>query len=259
MLGEYLAPGYAPALLEPPSEQLTDTRAPSKRNWPADLRHRLMAVSRLIRKLAARGYVEVIQPWADQPAWYRVTSAGLRRIGLDWSEIPFPATYEDLENRLRHDMYHASHHYLITQMRLVLARGESDAPRHHWKGEREIELALPPREAGVHRPHKPDGILYLDAEGGWDILSADRTTVKDRVEMRAGQLVGIEVECSQKNDGRLAQILPDLLAHHDYVWYFCLTNTIRNAVAQARRDVLTDHEQQRRVRIRLLEEIVPCR
>lgn len=257
-LGEFLAPSYAVALAAPPAEQLADTRPPTKRRWPADTRHRLMAVSRLIRKLAARGYLDVIQPWDDQPAWCRITAQGLRRIGLDWPEIPFPETYEDLEGRLRHDRYHVSHVYLVAQMRLALARGESDAPRHRWKGEREIEFMLPPREAGIHRPHKPDGILSLEATGGWDILSADRTTIKDRVEMHTGALVGIEVECSQKSDQRLSAILPDLLEHHDYVWYFCLTNTIRNAVAQARRDALRTYEQQRRVRIRFVEEFVPC-
>src|SRR5438034_2424397 len=72
-LGEYLAPGHTPATAEPPASQLADTTAPVKRAWPADLRHRLMAVSHLLQKLATRGYIEVIQPWADQPAWYRVT------------------------------------------------------------------------------------------------------------------------------------------------------------------------------------------
>src|SRR6266566_1047492 len=89
-LGEYLAPGHTPATAEPPASQLADTTAPVKRAWPADLRHRLMATSKLLRKLAARGYLEVIQPWADQPAWYRATAPGLRAIGLDWPEIPFP-------------------------------------------------------------------------------------------------------------------------------------------------------------------------
>jgi hypothetical protein len=69
-----------------------------------------MAVSRLMRKLAARGYVEIIQPWSDQPAWFRVTAQGLRSLGLDWPEIPFSDTYEDLEARLRHDRYFKSHH-----------------------------------------------------------------------------------------------------------------------------------------------------
>src|SRR6266566_2422434 len=100
-LGEYLAPGHTPAVAEPPASQLADTTAPTKRAWPADSRHRLMAVSKLLKKLATRGYIEVIQPWADQPAWYRATAQGLRALGLDWPEIPFPTDYDKLEARLR--------------------------------------------------------------------------------------------------------------------------------------------------------------
>ncbi len=76
--------------------------------------------------------------------------------------------------------------------------------------------------------------------------------------MKAGQILAIEVECTQKSDQRLAEILPDLLVHHEYVWYFCLTPTIKQAVADARRDALTDNEQRRRVRILLLEDFLPC-
>src|SRR6266566_6061665 len=173
--GEYLAPGYAPALTLPPPEQLADPTPSVKRAWPADLRHRLMAVSHLLRKLAARGYVEVIQPWADQPAWYRTTALGLRYLGLDWPEIPFPEKYEDLEARLRHDHSFKSHNHLINQVRLLLARGEADAPTHTWKGERAIELALPPREKGLRRPHKADGILHLKEDGAWSITAKDGT------------------------------------------------------------------------------------
>jgi hypothetical protein len=256
-LGEHLAPGYTSATAEPSAEQLADTTPPVKRAWPGDLRHRLMAVSHLLHKLAARGYIDMIQPWADQPAWFRVTTFGLRSIGLDWPEIPFPETYEDLEARLRHDNQYKSHHHLINQTRLLLARGGAGAPPHTWKGERAIELALPPREKGLRRPHKADGILYLKEGGSWAI-STKEGIVLETVEMQAGQLLGIEVECTLKSDHRLAEILPDLLAHHDYVWYFCLTPAIKQAVADARMQVLTTHEQRRRVRILLLEEHLPC-
>ena len=103
-LGEYLAPNYAPALAAAPPEQLADRTAPTKRAWPADLRHRLMAVSHLMRRLEAQGYVEIIQPWADQPAWFRVTAQGLHLLDLDWQEIPFPAHLPDQEARLRHEV-----------------------------------------------------------------------------------------------------------------------------------------------------------
>jgi DNA-binding PadR family transcriptional regulator len=252
--GEFLAPGYTPAVAEPPPEQLADSRPSVKRPWPADLRHRLMATSRLMRKLESRGYVETIQPWADQPAWYRATAAGLREIGRDWEEIPFPDNYEDLEARLRHDQYFTSHNHVINEVRLLLARGGANMPKkHEWRGERQIERALPEREHGKRRPHKADGIISLQEDGSWPIWNKDRSRVVDEVPMKAKQIIAIEAECTQKNDARLAEILPDLLAFHDFVWYFCLTPTIQKAVADARKQLSSD-EDRRRVRVVLLEE-----
>lgn len=257
-LAEYLAPGYAPATAEPSPEQLADTTPPVKRPWPGDLRHRLIAVSHLLHKLAGRGYIEVIQPWADQPAWYRATSFGLRTLGLDWPDVPFPQG-QGLEDRLRHDSRCRSHTHLINQVRLLLARGGAGMTTNHtWISERAIEAALPPREAGVRRPHKADGIIRLDADCSWEIRSADKTRVLDIVQMRTGQLVAIEVECSQKSDRRLSEILPDLLEYHDYVWYLVATPAIRAAVARARREALTTDDERRRVRILMLEEYLPC-
>ncbi len=258
-LGEYLAPGHTPATAEPPVSQLADTAAPTKRAWPADLRHRLMAVAHLLQKLSERGYIEVIQPWSDQPAWLRATAQGLRFLGLQWPEIPFPETYEDLEARLRHDRTFTSHHHLINQVRLLLARGGADMPtKHSWQGERAIEAALPPREKGTRRPHKPDGVIRLAEDGSWEVKNAEKTRVLDTIAMKAGQTVAVEVECSQKNDDRYSAILPDLLSHYDFVWYFCLTATIKQAVADVRKVVLADKLQQRRVRILLLEDYLPC-
>lgn len=252
-LGEELAPGHTPAVVEPPASQLADTSAPTKRPWPADSRHRLNAIAKLLRKLADRGYIEVIQPWSDQPPWYRATALGLRRVGLDWPEICFPTDYDDLEARLRHDEQFRSHHHLVNQARLLLARGGAGAPAHIWKGERAIELALPPREKGLRSPHKADGILYLQEAGTWSITSKDGA-VLDTVEMKPGQMVSVEIECTLKSDRRLAEILPDLLAHFDYVWYFCLNQTIKQAVADARKQALTAQDERRRVQILLLED-----
>ena len=254
-LGEWLAPDYSVATEEPPEAQLQDARPPIKRAWPQDRRHRLMAVTRLMNKLERQGYVEIIQPWAEQPAWFRVTTQGLRSISLDWEEIPFPETYLDLEARLRHDRFFTSHNHLINQVRLLLARGGAGAPQHAWKGERAIEIALPPREKGIRRPHKPDGIIKLQKDGVWHVRAANGA-ILDTILMRANQIIGIEVECSQKSGKRLAEILPDLLSHHDFVWYFCLTPGIRQAVADARKTLATDAER-RRVRILLLEDYLP--
>lgn len=251
-VGEYLAPGFTRATAKPTPEQLADPT-------PSDLRHRLMAVTRILNKLERRGYVEIIQPWADQPACFRVTAQGLRYLCLPWEEIFFPETYEDLENRLRHDRLFTSHHHLINQVRLLLARGEAGMPmEHEWQGELAIEIALPPREQGTRRPHKADGLVYLKEDGSWSIYALDRTQVVATVEMKARQVVGIEVETTQKNDHRYQEILPDLLAHHDFVWYFCLTPTIRNALADAR-TTLPFEEQRRRVRLLFLEDYLSCR
>lgn len=258
-VGEYLAPDYAPATAEPPEAQLADTTPSAKRGWPADVRHRLMAVVRLMNKLEARGHVQIIQPWADQPAWFRVTTPGLRCVGLDWEEIPFPTEYEGLEARLRHDRYFTSHNHVINQVRMLLARGGASLPtKHEWHGERTIESALPPRERDTRRPHKADGIVYLNENGSWPILSGDRTRTVGKVEMKARQIVAIEAECTQKSYGRLAEILPDLLAHHDYVWYFCWTEAIRKAVIETRKLALPTDDQRRRVRVLLVKEYLPC-
>jgi len=258
-VGEYLAPGFTPAIAKPTPEQLADTTPSAKRSWPADLRHRLMAVTRILNKLERRGYVEIIQPWSDQPAWFRVTALGLRYLSLEWEEIFFPEKYEDLEARLRHDHYFTSHNHLINQVRLLLARGGENMPTdHEWRGERAIETALPPREEGKRRPHKADGLVSLKQDGSWPVTSVDRTRVFGVRDMKSQQVVGIEVECTQKKDRRYEEILPDLVEHHDFVWYFCLTETIRKAVADARKTSLTE-EQRLRVRVLVLEEYLICR
>jgi hypothetical protein len=253
--GEYLAPGYTPAVADPPAEQLADTRAPTKRGWPADARHRAMAVSRLMRKLEKRGHVDLLQPWADQPAWSRVTAAGLHHIGLDWEETLWPDTPEKIEARFRHDSQFKSHNHLINQVRLLLMRGEASAPPGIWKGERDIETVLPPREKGKHRPHKPDGLWYLKEDGSWSITR--RGTILDTVEMKAGQIIAIEVECSRKSDRRLEEILPELVESLDFVWYFCLNDTIHRAVVDARATLPND-EQRRRVRVLKMENYLSC-
>lgn len=253
--GEFLAPDHSLATIEPPPEQLADTTPSAKRPWPRDQRHRMMAVSRLANKLEHRGQIEILQPWADQPAWLRVTAAGLRHIGLDWPEIPFPEP-DEIEKRLRHGHGWNSHNHLINEVRMLLARGGAGAPTGTWKGEREIETSLPLREKGTRRPHKPDGILRLSKPGEWDVRRKDGT-VHGTVHMQVGQIIGIEVECTQKNDDRLGQILPDLLEHHDYVWYFCLTETIHEAVSRARKLGLETEDQRRRVRILKLKDVLP--
>ena len=250
-IGERLAPGHTPAVASPPPEQLANPASPAKRPWPADHRHRMMAVSRLLRKLERRGYVEVLQPWADQPAWARVTAAGLHHLGLGWQEVPWPDTLEKIEARLRHDRDFKSHHHLINQVRLLLMRGGANAPEGVWKGERDLEIVIQQRE-GQRRPHRPDGLWHVLTDGFWNLTAGG--TVLDTIPMYAGQTIAIEVECSRKSDARLADILPDLLVRADFVWYFCLHKQIRDALVEARDTALETDSQRRRLRIMLLEK-----
>ena len=256
--GEYLAPGHTPALAEPPASQLADTSPPAKRAWPADSRHRLMAVSRLMRKLEKRGLVDIIQPWADQPAWSRVTATGLHFLGLDWPETLWPETPQDIEDRLRHDREWKSHNHLVNQVRLLLMRGGAGMPEGKWKGERDIEAALPERAKGYRRPHKADGLFYLLKEGSWSVMNTDGTRVVYTTSMQSGQLVAIEVECSRKSRPRLQDILPDLIEHHDFVWYFCLDEEVQRAVSDARKLFLETNTDRRRVRVLKLKEYLRC-
>ena len=109
----------------------------------------------------------------------------------------------------------------------------------------------------MRRQHKLDGAIRLEEDGFWEVRAKDGS-VLDTVAMKAGQIIGIEVECSQKSTARLAEILPDIVAHLDFVWYFCASSAIKQAVAGARKKALKTDDQRRRVRILLLEEYLPC-
>ncbi len=233
-VGEWLAPDHSSATEKPSQAQLQNTSAPTKRPWPQDRRHRLMATIRLLNKLERQGYVEIIQPWADQPAWYRATTQGLRSIGLDWDEIPFPESYEDLEARLRHDQYFKSHNHLINQVRMLLARGGAGVPDHTGKGSGPSKSRCQIGKKANAVPIKPMAAWTLKEDGQWEMKGCNWQRGRYRP-MKANQVIAIEVECSLKSDGRLLEILPDLMAHHDFVWYFCLNTTIRQAVSDARK------------------------
>ena len=128
-----------------------------------------------------------------------------------------------------------------------MARGDVSVPRHRWIGEREIEANLPLKEPGVTLPHKPDGYLELLDEGVWEIMRGDRSI--ERIPLMQGYRIGIEVELSRKSYDRLAtHVLPSLLEHYDYVWYFCLQDAYQ-AVVSARRDYVQTDQERKRIRI----------
>ena len=248
-LGEYLAPGFEPAN---DTSQTLDEKDEWPRHhggkrtgipWPGESRKRLNAVAQVVNRWERKmGFAETWQPFASQPKWVRITEEGLRELGLPWAEIPFPE-----RERLRHDAEHNSHIHRMNQVRLSLARGDVEVPRHRWISEREIEANLPLKEPGVTLPHKPDGYLELEEDGAWELKRGDRSI--ERIPLLQGSRIGIEVELSRKSYERLGtQVLPSLLEHYDFVWYFCLQEAY-NAVVVARRDYLRTHEERKRIRI----------
>jgi hypothetical protein len=187
-------------------------------------------------------FAETWQPFASQPKWVRITEVGLFELGLPWYEIPFPE-----RERIRHDAEHHSHTHSINQVRIALARGDVNVPRHRWISEREIEANLPLKEPGVILPHKPDGYLELEEEGEWEIMRGDGNI--ERIPLRRGSRIGIEIELSRKSYERLAtHVLPSLLEHYDYVLYFCLQEAYQ-AVVMARRDYVQTDQERKRIRI----------
>ena len=74
-----------------------------------------------------------------------------------------------------------------------------------------------------------------------------------RVPLSAQALLGVEIELSRKSYERLAtHVLPGLLEHYDFVWYFCLQEAY-HAVVAARRNYVQTDEERKRIRIHLLD------
>jgi len=94
--------------------------------------------------------------------------------------------------------------------------------------------------------------MHLKEDGTWDIRVAGQ--VVDTVAMQREQRVAIEIELSRKSFERLNhRVLPSLLEHYDYVWYFC-DEPARQAVYKARGEYLKAEADQRRIRIMKLED-----
>lgn len=231
---QYLAPNYEPATDPPPkeakgglSEEMSEvgdqTEVPSsetgkpkparggdRRNapWPRDRRLRLKAVSRIIKELERKGWVETADPWKDRPKWMYVTMPGLRRLGLDYNEAHFPEDEEELD-----------HLYQITRVRLLVGHRPEDPESawfaHTWISERAIKADYPQNEAGVTLAHLPDGALELDEDALVKMADGEKFPFK------RGDCLAVEVERSRKDFARLDVILPDLLKHYAGVWYFC--------------------------------------
>lgn len=246
-LGDFADPALRPAIdqTSAPDEEGVKKKRGGKRDhieWPLDRKKRLHAIAELVRRWERKqGYVEIWKPWEHEPAWVRMTEAGLRNLGLPWNEIPFP------EKRKR--LLPSGHAYQVNKRRLALARGGADAPKHEWLCERGILYEQLKQDPNMIRAHRPDGVLLLKANGSFPFKSGEE------IPLKAGQRVAVEVELSRKGFARLGNgILPSLLSHYDFVWYFCGNDEVYQTIIKARRDYLTTNEERKRIRILLLEE-----
>jgi len=247
-LGQVLAPDLEPALDDFPTEEYLPGPRGGKRDdlpWPRERAKRLHALAEIVRRWEKKmGYAETWKPWAHEQTWVRVTAAGLRALGLAWNEIPFP------EDRRRLTL--SSHTAQVNARRLLLARGGADAPPHLWISEREIAVQQAAHGDDAKRMHRPDGILVLRENGAFPIMRGG--AVANWIPMRCGQTVAIEVELTRKGRERLGEgILPSLLAHYDFAWYFCGTREVYETLVAARRDALRTAEERERIRILLVQ------
>ena len=252
-LCEWFAPGYQKAVGEvlPASQERTSRGGDRSRHpWPADQRHRMMAVHRIVNRwVAPLGCAEKWQPWADQPAWVRLTARGLAEIGHpDWPELPWPD--DTRKDRLRDDgKYWLSHLHRINHVRLALARGDIDClpPHHRWHSEREIEIALPEKVRGVALPHKTDGYIELLCEQTWTYPRA-QGQIAD-LHLPAGARIGIEVELSRKAFAVYHEhIFPDLLRQYDAALYLAVGEAYQ-ALVEARKTFRASDADRRRLRL----------
>lgn len=247
LLGQWLAPHLSPALEEPAHPKGTHGGKRDDLGWPQDAKKRLHATTELVRRWVEKmHYADLWKPWDEEVAWVRITEAGLRNLGLDWNEIPWP---DDRTRLLR-----SGHDYQVNTRRVALARGGSDAPRHTWTGER--ELYIQQRRAGIdaERAHRPDGVLTLHENGAFDGPHKKNGDIEN-IPMQAGQRIAIETELTRKGLERLGKgILPSLLRTYDFAWYFCQTQTVYQTIIDARSNYLTSNEERKRIRILLLEE-----
>lgn len=242
-LAQHFAPNFEPALDSPPTQDdggRTKARGGDRRHapWPRDRKARIHAVSQLVDKWWKSGWVCKERPYLERPQWLWVTEAGLRRLGLEYSDAHF---FEEEE---------LNHLYQVTAIRLRLARRPEGAQStwfaHTWISERAIKASYPQNRPGTVLPHLPDGALELDQDA---LVKMERGV---ELPLRRGDRIAIEVELSRKHFQRLEEILPDLLRHYRGVWYFCERKAYDAVVATKQRlvegGVLTA-EQSRLIRV----------
>ncbi len=254
LLGQWLDPDLAPAIDELRNEEQSKTKGKKPRGgkrkgvpWPRDCKKRLHATAELVRRWDEKmHFARRWKPWEHEPAWARISAAGLRNLGLDWPEIEFP---ED-----PHKLTLASHTYQVINRRLHLARGGSNAPAHQWISERKIYVdQVRKLGADAEHAHRPDGVMRLEVDGSYPLTRGE--IVIEHIPLKKGQTVAIEEELSCKGSERLGKgILRSLLSQYDFAWYFCHDEEIYNKVIAARRDYLRTDDERKRIRILRIEK-----
>src|SRR5712692_10138189 len=242
-LAQYFAPNFEPALDAPLAKherEWAKERGGNRRHvpWPRDRRERIHAVSQLVDKWWKSGWVYKERPYLERPQWLWVTEAGLRRLGLEYSDAHF---FEEEE---------LNHLYQVTAIRLRLAR-RPESPQaawvaHTWISERAIKASYPQNRPGIVLPHLPDGVLELDEDAP---VKMERGV---ELPLRRGDRIAIEVELSRKHFQRIEEILPDLLRNYRGVWYFCERKAYDAVVATKHRLVeggILTPEQSRLIRV----------
>ena len=256
-LGQQFAPDYEPATdvvplgLRRPREQReqvehnVSTEKPKRGGyrgataWPTDYRKRIHAVGSVVDRWEKKmGYVKTWRPTLDQPKWVTLTEAGLRRIGLPYSEVDWPENDGDL-----------MHYHHVTMVRLYLARRRTEhIPKHTWICERELLLRdMTSKWAANDLPTRPDGVLMVEEDGTMQLANGEIVPV------HRGQEIAIEVELSRKNFASYEhRVFPDHLHRYAAVWYFCAPDAY-HAVLTARQHRLKTDEERARIVIRQLE------
>jgi hypothetical protein len=116
-----------------------------------------------------------------------------------------------------------------------------------WHSEREIEIALGEKVKGVKLDHKPDGYVELLVAHTWKLPM--RSDVQQLHHLPAGSRIAIEVELSRKNfEVYGSHYLPELLRLYDGAVYLAYGDAY-DAVVAARRDLLSNNNDRKRIRI----------
>lgn len=205
-IAQVLAPGYAPAIddlprrrLRPGEQKPLPKPKGGKHEWPTGRYARIAATLPLVNDWGAWGLAERYDPIDDMPDWVMPTEEGLRWLGVPYDPIDFPAG-------------ELAHLYLINEIRIFLMRA-TKIPPYAWTSERELEMREPLKRRGMELPHRPDGVMTLEADGQIELHG-------ETIRLQAGMRIAVEAERTRKEFDDIVEILTDLLSNYDRAWYF---------------------------------------